>query len=276
VEYSARDVAKLLNVSVRKVRGYVEAGFLAPARGPRGELRFSFQDLVLLRTASGLLAADVPSRRVKRALRQLRAQLPDGQPLTGVHIAAEGNRIVVRDGRAVWQPESGQALFDFGVAELERRVASLTDGARRPQRAEPELSAPTADDWYEHGCALELDDPAGAIEAYRRAVAIDPAHAESHVNLGRLHHEAGDFAAAETHYRGALAARPADAIAAYNLGVVLEDSERLEAAVAAYEQALASDGKMADAHYNLARLQERLGQQAAAIRHLKAYRKLTQ
>ena len=43
----------------------------------------------------------------------------------------------------------------------------------------------------------------------------------------------------------------------------------------AYEQALASDPNNADAQYNVSRLHERAGRKADAIRHLKAYRRLT-
>ena len=57
-------------------------------------------------------------RRVRKALRRLRQQLPEGRPLAGVRIAMEGSRIVVADGSRRWQPDSGQILFDFGVADL--------------------------------------------------------------------------------------------------------------------------------------------------------------
>ena len=57
--YNARNVAKLLDLSVGQVRSYARSGLLRPERGPRGEYRFSFQDLVLLRTAKGLLDARV-------------------------------------------------------------------------------------------------------------------------------------------------------------------------------------------------------------------------
>ena len=59
--YSTKDVAALLGLSAAQVRSYVRAGFLSPRQGPRGEYYFSFQDLVLLRTAKGLLAASEPS-----------------------------------------------------------------------------------------------------------------------------------------------------------------------------------------------------------------------
>jgi hypothetical protein len=41
-----------------------------------------------------------------------------------------------------------------------------------------------------------------------------------------------------------------------------------------YEACLADEGSCAEAHYNLARLCERAGDRAAALRHLVAYRRL--
>ena len=122
--YAAREVAKMLGLSVGQVRAYVRAGFLEPVRGPRGELRFSFQDLVLLRTAQGLVSARIAPRRVRRALRKLKEQLPEGRTLRGVRIRAEGDHIVVGDGQASWVPESGQVLLDFeeGTEHRFRRV----------------------------------------------------------------------------------------------------------------------------------------------------------
>src|SRR6266404_2511948 len=130
--YAAREVAKMLGLSLGEVRAYVRAGFLEPTRGARGELRFSFQDLVLLRTAQGLVSARIAPRRVRSALRKLKEQLPEGRPLRGVHIRAVGDRIVVGDGRASWSPESGQVLFDFETQELARMVATPPTGTSAP------------------------------------------------------------------------------------------------------------------------------------------------
>ena len=66
VGYSTREVARLLDLSERQVRSHVHAGFIEPQRGPRGAFRFSFQDLILLRTARGLAAASVSPQRVRR------------------------------------------------------------------------------------------------------------------------------------------------------------------------------------------------------------------
>ncbi|HVP66721.1 MAG TPA: tetratricopeptide repeat protein [Anaeromyxobacteraceae bacterium] len=261
--YGTRDVARLVGVSEGRVRAWVRAGVVSPRRGSRGELRFAFQDLVLLRAAAGLSDARVPARRLRRTLRRLREQLPDGRALASVAVAADGERVVVSDGRSRWHPESGQALFDFSVREVAAEVAPLL-------RRSP--SSLDADGWFAWACDLEDGAPAEAREAYRRALLLDPGHAGAHLNLGRLVHESGDAPAAERHYRRALETRPGDQTALFNLGVALGDQGRLEEALLAYGRALVADPGMADAHLNAARLCERLGRRAEAIRHLRAAR----
>ncbi len=277
--YSTRDVAALLGIPVSQVRSYVRSGFLVPAQGPRGEHRFTFQDLILLRTAKGLVEARVPQRRIVLALRNLREQLPEGRPLTGVRISAQGHHVVVRDGGEVWNPESGQALLDFEVSELAREAASLEQrrqSARLSEKVEElqEDDFDSAEAWFERGAELEPDDPAAAEEAYRQALEIDPAMADARLNLGRLLHEAGRTVEAEGHYRRALESRPNDATALFNLGVALQDLGRPAEAAEVYERALETDPALADAHYNLAVVYEELGSKGPAIGHLKSYKRL--
>jgi tetratricopeptide (TPR) repeat protein len=271
--YTSRDVAKLLGLTVAQVRTFARDGFLTPGRGARGALLFSFQDLVILRTAKGLVAARIPTRRIRRALRRLRAQLPRGRSLAELRIAAEGDRIVVSDGEATWSPESGQMQIDFVVSELASRAAPMARrAAKAARRIEEDLSA---EDWYELGLELEVAAPADARDAYRRALELDAHHADAHVNLGRLLHEQGLVAEAERHYRAALAESPEHATAAYNLGIAFEDLGRPADAIEAYRAALVVDPRLADAHFNLARLYEKAGKRAAALRHLSSYGRLT-
>jgi tetratricopeptide (TPR) repeat protein len=270
--YSARDAAKLLDIPPAQIRAWVRAGFLSPRRGARNEYRFTFQDLVVLRTAKALLE-QLPARKVKRSLARLRQQLPRGRELANVRITAEGDHIVVRDGGVAWVPESGQALLDFDVAALATEVAPLVrQAAHAAREADGALSA---EGWYELACDLEAVEPRQARDAYRRALELDPEHYDARINLGRLLHEAGELDAAEAHYRLAIQSRPEDATAAFNLGVALEDQRRPLEAVRAYEQSIAADPDLADAHYNLACLYERLGRPKLAIRHLQIYRGLS-
>jgi tetratricopeptide (TPR) repeat protein len=263
--YTTKDVAGLLGLSSRRIHAYARAGFLHPQRGPLNEYRFSFQDLVLLRTAAGLHEARVPARRIREALDRLRSELPRGRSLSELRIAAEGDRVVVVDGDARWNPVSGQYHLDFAVAELGETVAPLAPRATlEAHAAGADLDA---DDWFELGLDLEAYAPAEARRAYARAIELEPRHADAHVNLGRILHDAGDRAAAEAHYRQALDAG-AHPTAAYNLGVVLEDQGRLDDAETAYRRTIDLDPDLADAHYNLAMLLERRGEREAAVRHM--------
>jgi tetratricopeptide (TPR) repeat protein len=273
--YATRDVAALLGLSVAQVRSCIRDGFLTPAQGPRGEHRFSFQDLILLRTAKGLLNAKVPRRRIRLALQRLRQQLPEGRPLTGIRITAQGSQVVARDGRESWDPASGQILLDFDVAELQQEVSNWAPAVALGPESPPEELPATASAWFERGMDLEEEDAEGAVAAYRRALALDPSAPDVWLNLGRLLHERGEVAEAEQCYREAVALQPGEPVALFDLGVALQDQERPEEAATAYERVLALDDTFADAHYNLAAVYETLGRREAAFRHLRSYKTLT-
>src|SRR2546422_380713 len=166
--YGAREVAKMLGLSLGQVRAYVRAGFLEPTRGPRGELRFSFQDLVLLRTAQGLVSARIAPRRVRSALRKLKERLPERRPPRGrlLHEAGDPRAAAQHYRKAIeLRPDSVVALFNLGVALEDLRM------------------------------------PDEAILAYRTALAADAGCADAHYNLAQLYEARGDGPAALRHLR---------------------------------------------------------------------------
>jgi tetratricopeptide (TPR) repeat protein len=274
--FSAEQVAGLLGLAPAQLRSFVRRGVVEPARGPRGELRFTFQDLVFLRVVARLGASRISQRRVERAVRGLRERFPD-QPLSGVRLAANGAEVVVREHDRTWSAESGQYWLRFdGTAPAAAPEPAPSRLSVAPASEPPIEVAATAEGWYVFGCEIEATDADAARDAYARALALDPRLAEAHVNWGCLEHEAGRLEFAEAQYRAALAIRGDDAVAAFNLAVVLEDRGRLAEARSAYERTLALDAGCADAHFNLARLCDQLGEANAALRHLQAYRKLTQ
>jgi len=269
--YTTRDVAELLGLPPSSVRAWARSGILAPERGPGRAYRFSFRDLVVLKAVRELIDADISPHKIRRSLESLRAALPEGRPLTSVRIQADGERVLVRDEDAVWDPQSRQFQIDFEVSALVEKVAPI---ARRAAAERIRAGDLDADDWYDLGVDLELVAPVEAANAYRRALELDKGHVESHLNLGRLVHEAGDALAAAEHYRLALKAAPDSAIAAFNLGVALEDLGEEETAIDLYGRAIRLDPRHAEAHYNLARLHERAGRSDQALAHLSDYRRL--
>ena len=265
--YTLREVGKLLGLSRSIICRLIDAGFVSPSRGSRREYRFTFHDLVLLRAAQALSDAKIPSSRIVRSLRRLRAQLPDQLPFSGLRIEAVGDAVVVSEGKAQWQPDNGQYVLRFQVESPGGRLAVFN-------AANPRDSA-SDEQWFEKASALESIDVEQACTAYRRAIRANPTHIAAYTNLGRLLHERGQLEEAEAVYRDGLARYGSDGILLFNLAVLMEDVERYEEAVNVYRAALRVDPAMADAHFNLALLCESQGLQREAVRHLNAFRRIT-
>ena len=262
--YGVREDEKLLRLPRSTIRALVDAGFVSPARGPRNAWRFSFQDLIVLRTAQALAAAKVAPKRITRSMKELRRNLPQAMPLSGLSICAVADRVVVKEGSSRWQADSGQYLLAF---EGDPARGALSVIERKPRVS--------AGDWFDRAVALEEDNPEAAVEAYREAIAGDSKLLDAHVNLGWLLHEAGRLEEAERAYRDGIEACGSDPLLLYNLGVLLVDMSRKDEAAQAYEAALRARPGFADCHYNLALLCEELEKPREAIRHMARYRRLT-
>jgi DNA-binding transcriptional MerR regulator len=285
--YSVRDVERVLRLPRSTVQSLIDGGFVTPSRGPRRQYRFSFQDLIVLRTARALTLAKVPHRRIRRSLEDLRKHLPDTVPLSGLSICAVGDRVAVRDGKARWQVDDRQYVLELDVSvdngelkvtERNEAVATtigefaVTERKAAPAATDPPRPEPR--DWFNEGLELESTDPRGAQRAYERAVHDDPENVAAWVNWGRVLHEYGVNREAERVYRRGLTSCGSEPLLMFNLGVLLEDLGRTTEALEAYQSAIGEDPSLADCHFNLARLYESLGKPQHAIRHLGQYRRL--
>jgi tetratricopeptide (TPR) repeat protein len=263
--FSTNEVANILNLPNSRVRSFVRAGFIVPERNKSKTLRFNFRDLLFLKTAKSLLDSQVPAKKIIRMLSALKRRLPDEQ-LTRLKIYADGRRIVVCDGKARYQPDTGQFLFDFDPHTV-LRTAKLS--SRKPAN-----NGGTARDWFNQGCELEEKSAGEAMEAYKNALQMDPSIYEAHINLGRLYHNAGMLKESEQHYRAAMELAPEEATPYFNLGLLLEDLKRPAEAARSYETAIDKDPAFADAHYNLGLVLDALGKKKQAFSHLRTARNL--
>lgn len=267
-EYSAADLRRILRLDGSQLRACLRAALL-PVPSEDSCCAYSFQNLVVLRTAKGLTEAGVSVSRIRKVIECLERQLDDETSISSLKIYASGKRVVVWDGASRWQPDSGQFLLNFETARIlpPRPIISRTDAGQSDREV--------AQRWFHRALALQEDSPEEARRAYQEAISLHPALTDAHINLGLLHHNLGNLAEAEGCYRRALQFEPKLALAHFNLGVVLEDRQKKSAAVLAYQEALKHAPDFLEAHCNLAQLYEKLGRKRDAFRHYAAANRLS-
>lgn len=134
--------------------------------------------------------------------------------------------------------------------ELETRKdwPALLEHGRRWTKAWPG----SVDAWYILGIAYgESGQFAKAIEAYQRALRVNPEFPGTWLNLGIAYAKAGQSAKAIKAYQQALRINPEDAYAWNNLGSAYDDAGQSAMAIESYQQALRINPEYASAWNNL-------------------------
>ncbi len=264
-QYSRADVRRKFGVGERELRSWERQNFIPAAD------TYTFSDLLAIQALVKLRENHIRPRQIGEALASLRRKLDwIKTPLLELRIVSDGKKISVHVEGQKMEAISGQILFDFDAATLgdvknfpEKRRASV-NGLRE------------SEEWFQRG--LELEETGApveaAVEAYAKALELNPAAAGALVNLGTIYYRQGKFADAERFYRDAVAADAAYPLAQFNLGNLFDEQNRLGEAVERYQRALALNPNYADAHFNLALLCERTGEAMKAVQHWKQYLKL--
>jgi tetratricopeptide (TPR) repeat protein len=263
-EYSRADVRRQFGLSERQLRSWERQGLVRPAES------YGFSDLIAIQTIVKLREKRIPPRKIGQALESLRRKLAwIKEPLTELRIVSDGGKIAVHVGGQKMEAVSGQILLDFDAAGL--------GGLRAfPERKHAENVLREAEAWFQEG--LDLEETGApieqAMEAYRKALELNPAAAGALVNLGTIHYRLRQFADAGKYYLKAIAADPSYALAEFNLGNLHDEQGRLTEAISHYRRALDLNPSYADAHFNLALICERTGDPLKAVAHWKTYLKL--
>jgi tetratricopeptide (TPR) repeat protein len=148
--------------------------------------------------------------------------------------------------------------------------------------AEEALALAAPDSGRMHLCVaqhlINLGDAQGAVEQYRKALALDPHLRGVHAELGEavLLGSASEaaLAEAEKEFRAALVENPADANAEYRLGMVFLRRGELKIAAEHFSHALKLDPGHAYAHAGLGEVYMRLDERQKALEHLLAATRL--
>jgi Flp pilus assembly protein TadD len=260
--FSPDEVQRILGLTGKQLDYWDRLGLVSPRR-EKGIRSYDFRDLIGLRTVKQLAEKGVPANRLQRALAALRAKLSQVQaPLAELRVLSDGRDVIVERGGSRLKPLSGQFVLNFETRELDERVRVM--------------SGRSADDWLAMALEYETDGKrkAEAIDAYERALLVDPQRVDALINCGTLHYEGGNLEKATEFFERALALDEKSALAHFNLGSVLEEVGEMEEARRHLRQAVCLEPDYSDAHYNLAFVCEKLSAFAEAREHWQAYVKL--
>jgi Flp pilus assembly protein TadD/dipeptidyl aminopeptidase/acylaminoacyl peptidase len=154
---------------------------------------------------------------------------------------------------------NNMALASIDIGELEVAEAHY----RESLAIEPQPAI-----YNDLGVVLDrLGMPEDAIDAYRKALKLDPGSAAAHYNLGTSLARSGKYAEAEGHLRAALKKSP-NSQTYTGLGIVLWQQGRADAAVVELKAAIEADPRNAAAHQELAKVLESLGRADEARREM--------
>jgi tetratricopeptide (TPR) repeat protein len=260
--FSPENVQRILGLTARQLDYWDRLRLVSPQKEQENRF-YDFRDLIGLRTVKQLVEEGIPANRLRRALAALREKLVQVQvPLTELRILSDGKDVLVERHGTRLEPLSGQFVLNFETRDLDEKVRVIAER--------------NADEWLALALEYEADKKTRteAIDAYDRALRVDPAKVDALLNCGTLHYEDGNFEKASEHFGRAISFEPDSALAHFNLGSVLEEMGDLDAARKHLRQAVRLDPNYPDAQYNLAYVCEKLGAFDEAREHWQAYLKL--
>ena len=115
---------------------------------------------------------------------------------------------------------------------------------------------------------LAVQDEAGAAEAYRSVLALDPSDPTAHLELGLLYERGGDVSRAEEHFVEALKEDPANPRALYSYASLYYTADDLETAEELLARAVAMDPSYSPALSALASIRARRGEYGVALDYI--------
>ena len=115
---------------------------------------------------------------------------------------------------------------------------------------------------------LALGDEAGAAEAYRAMLALDPENPEAHLEIGLLHEAQGEVREAEEHFVESLKSDPANPRTLYSYASLYYAADDLETAEELLVRAIAADARYSPALSALASVRARRGDYRDALDYI--------
>ncbi|WP_455199597.1 MerR family transcriptional regulator [Kaarinaea lacus] len=134
--YSCQQVMSITGLTRRQLGYWRKTRLIVPQlHTSGGHARYSFADLLALKTAKKLIDAGVSVQRIRKSIVSLTSFLPScTAPLTELSLVATGDMILVLHRETAFEALSGQEWI-YPVAELEREAAK-TLGTPEPEQTD--------------------------------------------------------------------------------------------------------------------------------------------
>ena len=134
--YSCQHVTEITGLTRRQLTYWRKTGLIAPQQlTPGGHARYTFSDLIALKTAKRLIDAGVSVQRIRKSILSLTSFLPTCKaPLTELSLVVTGDMILVLHRETAFEALTGQEWI-YPVAELERAAARCR-GVQEPEQSE--------------------------------------------------------------------------------------------------------------------------------------------
>lgn len=263
--FSTRDASNILGIKTGRLRYWKRIGLVTPSNLRKGRPCYGFQDLICLKTAQGLVAQGLQATQMRNGVESLKRKFPGfDNYLANKRVYVFGSHAIIRHKDGFIEPQSGQLLFEFDLDDFAEEVE---------HRIKPFESKKTAEGWFQEGLRYDSSKETYpfALEAYQKAVELDPNFGDAYLNLGNIYYRQELFVDAERCYRLAITCDPDHAKAYYNLGNTLDELHCTQEAGDCFQKSLEKDPNFSDAQYNLAATCEKLTLWDAACTHWKSY-----
>ena len=259
--FSTRTAARILAVTPERIRYWVRRNLIRPSQSGGRNYRFAFNDLLEMRLAKELLGNRQHIDPMQRCLERVRELLAPQRSVTSLKLVNDEGRIVVRDGAALIEAETGQLIFDF-------------DRNLQPGKLEDRFGPARVRERFEEARRIAEEDPLKALTIYSELVGREPGNFEAHMRLAALLEREGDLSGALRHLLGAAAIMPASADVHLKLGLLYRKKEEHQHALRSFIRAVECDPSNVEAHRNAAETYDAMGRKREASKHMSAIHRL--
>jgi tetratricopeptide (TPR) repeat protein len=197
----------------------------------------------------GIVSAEIVEEKWDGSSYYLKARIAADPKEVALSVKALGS-----DRERSRELEESRKKADEAMQEVERLKTELAFAKKDPGKQDAyarSISDLSATDWFDRGLrSAKSGSLKDAVEAYSRAIELNPRHVGAFNNRGNAFRDLGNGEQAIRDYDKAVALNPRYAIAYNNRGIARSKAGDLQQAVKDYDKAIELDPQYAKAHYN--------------------------